>query len=159
MTRHMGMALMVGTMLAAGAGCSSPAPAAPLPRTGAAAPVAPAAAAEPTPLCEVEIAGNLTAPPDVPAPMVFVALGDCLAEKPRVIGYGGSHKGRFFVEVFAPWGSDLTLCAASEPTPGAASRLYGKAAMVMHAEAKGEVEFKDVKLTLAPGPARAFPRP
>ena len=36
-----------------------------------------------------------------------------------------------------PWGSDLPLCAASEPTDGAPSTLYG---LAMRAEKEGEVE-------------------
>lgn len=88
--------------------------------------------------------------------MVFVAVGDCLAENPKIVGFAGSNKGKFFVEVFVPWGSDLTICAASEPTDKAPSKLYGKGAIAMHAEAAGEVEFKDVAIDLAPGPAKTF---
>jgi hypothetical protein len=61
------------------------------------------------------------------------------------------------VEVFVPWGSDLTLCAASETAPGKPSTLYGKAKVPMHAEAAGEVEFKNVILDLAAGqPPKKF---
>ncbi len=109
--------------------------------------------------CEVEISGKVVVPKKfakAPAPMTFVAIGDCLAEKPDIVGYGGSNHGVFFVEVFAPWGSDVSLCAASEPTPGKPSTLYGKAKLPMHAQASGEVEFHDVVVEVAPGPPKTF---
>lgn len=159
-------------MFAALAGCTAqPAlgPDASVPEVEAVLAAAPAAVApapaagrvESTPLCEVEIAGRLVVPERLRQrahnPTVFVAIGDCLAPAPRIIGSSGSTRGRFFIEVFAPWGSDLSLCAASESQPGGPSTLYGKATVAMHAEAKGEVEFKDVMVQLAPGPARTFP--
>ena len=113
--------------------------------------------------CEVEIEGYVRVPKEhagAPAPMTFVAAGDCLAEQPKIVGYGGSTAGRFFVEVFVKCGSELTLCAASEPAPGAPSRLYGKAARVMRAEHAGaENEFKGLTVDLTPGAPRTFPRP
>src|SRR5439155_22560543 len=114
----------------------------------------------PAGICEVEVSGNVVLPAafaSEPAPMTFVALGDCLAPSAKMLGFGGSCRGRFFVEVFAPWGSDLTLCAASEPSPGAPSTLYGKAKIAMHAEHTGEVEFKDVVVELASAPPHPFP--
>src|SRR5262249_39628896 len=90
--------------------------------------------------------------------LVFVALGDCLAESPRIVGYGGTHQGRLFVEVFVPWGSDLTLCAASEPSPGAPSTLYGKAPGGVPAAAHGEIQWAGVEGKAAPRPPHSFPR-
>lgn len=134
----------------------------------AAAPVAAAAgsstAADAAPshprVCEVEITGHVRMPKGqekAPPPLTFVAVGDCLAPSAKVLGFGGTTSGAFFVEVFAPWGSDLTLCAASEASPGGESRLYGKSPLVMHAEKTGEVAWKDVVVELAPGPPRTFP--
>lgn len=112
--------------------------------------------------CEVELSGHLKVKgPKLPAgaasPLTFVALGDCMAPSPRVVGFSGSTRGRFFVEVFVPEGSELTLCAALESTPGGPSTLYGKAARTMVAHGRGEVEFKNLVVELAPGPARTFP--
>lgn len=121
--------------------------------------VAATEAAEHPAVCEVEIAGTVRVPrkfKKAPPPLTFVAIGDCLAPSPQIVGFGGSTFGRFFVEVFVPWGSDLTICAASESKPGGPSTLYGKAALVMHAEKGGEVEFHDVKIDVAPGPPRTF---
>ena len=112
--------------------------------------------------CEVEIAGRLELPRGAPkgdANYVFVAMGDCLAPDPRVIGWGGNTNGRFFVEVFVPWGSDISLCAVSMAPPGQPSALYGKAATPMRAEAEGEIEFKNLVVALRPAPPHRFPRP
>jgi hypothetical protein len=117
------------------------------------------AASAPARLCEVEISGQVRLSPkdkDAPDPLVFVALGDCLDPASRIVGFGGTAKGRFFVEVFVPWGSDLTVCAASESSPGGPSTLYGKAKVRMHAERAGEIEYKGVGIDLAKGPARTF---
>jgi hypothetical protein len=107
----------------------------------------------------VEITGTIKVPAKfakAPSPMTFVALGDCLAPSPHIVGYGGSTNGRFFVEVFVPWSSDLTLCAASEPAPGKPSTLYGKATTPIHAEGTGELEFNNFVVELAPGPPKTF---
>jgi len=111
--------------------------------------------------CEVEIGGRVTLPKDSHAnpPMTFVAIGDCLAEHPQMIGFGGTTNNGYFIEVFAPWGSDLTICAASEPSPGQPSTLYGRSKLSMHAEAAGEVTFHDVLIELKEGPPKTFPRP
>jgi len=136
---------------------AAPRPAALAPAVAAAPAVAPPA--ERPPLCEVEISGQLRLPAaasPATAPLTFVALGDCLSPDARLLGQAGSTRGRFFIEVFAPWGSDLTLCAASESTPGAPSTLYGKAPGILHAAATGEVEFKDLVVELTPGPPHRF---
>ena len=109
----------------------------------------------------MEIGGTVKAPRKLDgaaAPQTFVAVGDCLGDG-KVVGNGGTTNGRFFIEVFVPWGSDLTLCAASVPAPGKPSTLYGKAKIPMHAEKTGEVEFRGVVVDLAPGPARTFSPP
>ena len=137
--------ISLSLVLAALSGCSRKAPA--------------GAAAHPK-MCEVEISGQVKLPKDVvnvPVPMTFVAVGDCLAPDPKIIGFGGTTSGKFFIEVFASWGSDLTICAASEPAPGQPSQLYGKASIAIHAEKSGENEFRDVIVELAPGPPRRFP--
>lgn len=115
--------------------------------------------------CEVEITGTVkvkkgaapAASAGAASPLTFVAVGDCLAPEPRIVGFSGSTRGRFFVEVFVPEGTELSLCAALESTPGGASTLYGKAAKKMVARGRGEVEFKNLVVELAPGPARTFP--
>ena len=94
-------------------------------------------------------------PPGTPNAETFVAIGDCLGGG-KMVGHGGTTDGRFFVEVFVPWGSDLTLCAASRPGPGQPSTLYGKAKIPMHAEKTGEVEFKNVVVEVAKGPPKSF---
>ena len=151
----------------------SPSPPASSSATGLPAPTAPpalpsaAAPPDPTPAphgltCEVEIAGNLQLPPGAPrgdaSYYVFVTLGDCLAEGAKVLGWGGNTNGRFFVEVFVPWGSDVSLCAVSMPPPGKPATLYGRTPL-LHAEKRGEVEFKGLVVALRPGPPHLFPRP
>lgn len=108
---------------------------------------------------EVEISGRVVVPAKHatdPLPRVFVAQGDCLASGAKMVGYAGADReGRVFVEVVVPWGADLTMCAAIEPTPGAVSRVWGKAATPMRAEER-EVEFTGVVITLAEGEAKRF---
>lgn len=111
--------------------------------------------------CEVEISGQIHLPrrsPHAPAPMIFVALGDCLAPAPHIVGFGESNGGGFFVETLVPWGADLSICAASEPAPGQPSQLYGKSPITIHAEKTGEIEFRNVTIDLAAGPPKRFPR-
>ncbi len=154
MTRALSVALALAALSCKREAPPAPAPTSVLPSYDGAVVVMPHAAK-----CEVEISGRVIAPAGAPAPMTFVAVGDCLAEKPEILGFGGTTNGGFFIEVFAPWGADLTLCAASAPAPGRPSTLYGKAAKVMHAEAAGEVTFRDLTVELKPGPPRSFPRP
>jgi hypothetical protein len=142
----------------------SPSPAATTTPTVDAAPRAapPVEAAQPAQqrMCEVEVSGKVKLPKEfakAPAPLTFIAIGDCLAPSPRTVGFVGTTDGRFFLEVFVPWGADLTLCAASEPTDGAPSTLYGKAAIPMRADRVGEVQFTNLVVTLAPGPPKTFP--
>ena len=73
--------------------------------------------------CEVEIGGHARAPKDHPAPttpLTFVAIGDRLAPDAHMVGTGGTTDGRYFIEVFVPWGSDLTICAAKRARAGQA---------------------------------------
>jgi hypothetical protein len=139
---------------------SSPSPSPSPPAPSAAAPSDSAPVVHPQ-TCEVEFAGNLQLPPGAPrgdANYVFVTIGDCLAEGARVVGWGGNTNGRFFVEVFVPWGSDVSLCAVSMAPPGKPSTLYGKTPL-LHAEKLGDVEFKNLVVPLKSGPPRLFPRP
>ncbi|MDW8283754.1 MAG: hypothetical protein RMK29_18785 [Myxococcales bacterium] len=125
------------------------------------APAAPAAPQHP-PMCEVEIMGQVVLPRTVPKgtqATIVVAQGDCLAPDARVLGRARSAQdGRFFIEVFSDWGADLSVCAAVEPVEGQPVRVYGKAAGTFHAEAEGEVIFRDVRVELKPGPPHAFPK-
>ena len=110
-------------------------------------------------LCEVEAEGRIVVPKRArkgPTPTTFIAIGDCLVPEPKIVGFGGSTFGRFFIEVFVPWGSDLSICAAIEPAPEKPSTLYGKAPIAMHAEKEGEVEFKGLVIELKPGPPKVF---
>jgi hypothetical protein len=148
---------------AASASASAAAPAPALaPTTGAStAPPAPPpgdAGVTPPKVCEVEISGHVKmprTPPGTPIPQTIVAIGDCLGDG-KVVGRGGTTDSRFFIEVFVPWGSDLSICAASAAAPDQPSTLYGKAKIPMHAEKAGEVEFRDVVIELAKGPPKTF---
>jgi hypothetical protein len=111
--------------------------------------------------CEVEILGNVHLPKGYkgPPPIAFVAIGDCLAPSPNIVGAIAATPQVFFVEVMVPQNTELTVCAASEPKPGEPSKLYGKDPRVFHAAGFGEVEFRDVVVELKPGAPKAFPRP
>lgn len=137
-------------------------------------PTAPAAAAQDggaatrPASCEVEVRGVVKRPASsvkAPNPITFIAIGDCLDPSAKVLGRGGTTfttkptEGMFFLEVFAPWGSDLSLCAAVEPAPGKPSTLYGKVDRPMHAAATGEVTFNDLVVELEPGPPKKFVDP
>jgi hypothetical protein len=60
--------------------------------------------------------------------------------------------------VFAPWGSNLTVCIAAEEEPGKPAILYGKAKAPFHAEGTGEVVFHNIVVEVQTGPAHAFPK-
>lgn len=164
-----GMLLLLLTMLLGCKQAERPAPPLPapvVPTTPAAS--APAVPAPPAPAhpktCEVEMGGLLQFPKgQVPAKgttYVYVADNDCLAADAHVLGRSqASKEGSFFIEVFPRWGADLTLCAAHEVAPGQPSKLYGKAAGPMHAEATGEVTFGNLRIAMRPGAAHRFPAP
>lgn len=127
------------------------------------------AAAEPArpTVCEVEIFGSIEPPKGVSWPKgkplaeplaVYVAQGDCLAKKARILGRIETvTPDNFFIEVFTGWGTDLSVCAAQEKAAGKPATVYGKAEGTFHAEAQGEVVFDKVKIALKAQPAHAFP--
>jgi hypothetical protein len=113
-------------------------------------------------VCEVEFFGQVR-PAEAgkpPPPVVFASYDDCLSATPVNIGQTTTQPdGKFFLEVFVKWGSDLTLCAAQLPAQDKPTKLYGKAAGPFHAEAIGEVEFKGVVIEMKPAASRTFPGP
>lgn len=136
--------------------------AAPLAAPAAVAPPATAAAPAHPETCEVEVSGLLKNPPKLPAEhfyQVYMAYGDCLAKDAHILGRTSvvNSLPKFATEVFARWGSDLTLCIAAEAGPGKPTKLYGKATRTFHAEGLGEVEFKDITVEVKAGPPHIFP--
>jgi hypothetical protein len=137
------------------AAASVVAPASAVPAVPAAASSAPAAH---PPVCEVEMSGLVKEIPKGKFANLIISDEDCLSPTARIVGRSGvSVEGKFFYEVYVKWGTDLTICSAVEPGVGKPSTLYGKAKGPFHAEASGEVEFKNVEIVLAPGPAHAVP--
>lgn len=127
------------------------------PRVSRVVPPASSAPAHPA-LCEVEMGGMVKGIPTGKFANIIVSDQDCLAPGARLLGRSGvTREGKFFYEVYTKWGSDLTVCIAVESEPGKPSTVYGKAPRALHAEAAGEVEFKDLEITIAPGPAHVFP--
>lgn len=127
-------------------------------------PAAPAPAAAPAhpATCEVEVSGQLKNPPKLPPEhyyQAYLAYGDCLAKDAHILGRTSIVYSfpKFGTEVFARWGSDLTLCIAAEAGPGKPTKLYGKATRTFHAEGLGEVEFKDITVEVKAGPPHTFP--
>lgn len=112
--------------------------------------------------CEVEISGKLTLPAGAklgPEVYVYVAEGDCLSPKAKMLGRQRVvETGKFWTEVFSSWGADLTICAAVEG-PDGETTLFGKSPKSYHAEAHGEIIVNDVVVPLASGSARTFPKP
>lgn len=136
--------------------------AAPLAAPAAVTPPATAAAPAHPETCEVEVSGLLKNPPKLPAEhfyQVYMAYGDCLAKDAHILGRTSvvNSLPKFATEVFARWGSDLTLCIAAEAGPGKPTKLYGKASRTFHAEGLGEVEFKDITVEVKAGPPHIFP--
>lgn len=125
-------------------------------------PAAAAAAPAHPETCEVEVSGLIKNPPKLPAEhyyQVYMAYGDCLAKDAHILGRTSvvNSLPKFATEVFARWGSDLTLCIAAEAGPGKPTKLYGKASRTFHAEGLGEVEFKDITVEVKAGPPHIFP--
>ncbi len=112
--------------------------------------------------CEVEIFGTVTLPKDAPKgqkAIVYVAQNDCLADDAKILGHqAAGDDGKFMIEVFPKWGTDITICAALDAGEGKPAVHYAKAAGKFHAEAVGEVTFNEVKLDLAKGKPHAFPK-
>jgi len=105
---------------------------------------------------EIEVFGSVKGAPKAGKVVIYAAVGDCLDDSADVLGQvpGGD---TFMIEVFAPWGSDLTVCAAVDPGDGAPAVRYGKWKQSLHAEGEGEVVFRDVVIELADGKPHAFP--
>lgn len=141
----------------------------------AAAPVgAPAASATPSatsgiPLaqppanksCEVEFFGSVKYSKPLPAGQkfwVYAVQGDCLGKNPHVLGVTPVNpEGRFGYEVFSKWGADLSFCAGLAASADQPVTIYGKAPGKFHAEAEGEVIFRDIEIAPKPGPTRTYP--
>ncbi|MFO0669080.1 MAG: hypothetical protein U0235_05530 [Polyangiaceae bacterium] len=128
---------------------------------------APAAVKKHPATCEVEVFGKVELPKGTKGdPFVYVAQDDCLNEKAAMLGREKiKADGSFFIEVFAKWGTDITICAAVE-RPDGTSELYGQAtnaaaesAGKFHAEDIGEVTFEKVTVPLKKGPAKKLARP
>lgn len=100
--------------------------------------------------CEAEIYGKVIFPPNAPRKdlNVFVAQGDCADAKATVISEGSvAESGTFVLEIFAPWGSDVSVCA--RPSPKATDlHWFGKAKSSFHLESEMELTFKDVQIEL-----------
>ena len=104
--------------------------------------------------CEVEITGEVTATVGpTETRFVYVATGDCLDPASRVRGRAAVEAdGKFFIEVFPPCGSDLTVCATVEPAgtmEPQPTKRYGKLDQKLHAEGIGEIEFKGLQVPIA----------
>ena len=148
--------------------------------TGGAASPAPAPGAAPTilkstgyfekpSLCEIEFEGKVKNADKLPPKhrfWIFVAQGkaDCLDPAAHIIGRTvTSATGEFSFEVFSDWAQDITFCAAALPGQEQAegmdkpSTLYGKASGSYHAEAMGEIVWKQIDVVVKPGPAHVFP--
>jgi len=148
--------------------------------TGEAPSAVPAAGAAPTilkstgyfekpSLCEIEFEGKVKNVDKLPPKhrfWIFVAQGkaDCLDPAAHIIGRTvTSATGEFSFEVFSDWAQDITFCAAALPGQEQAegmdkpSTLYGKAPGSYHAEATGEIVWKQIDVVVKPGPAHVFP--
>ena len=112
------------------------------------------------PLCEVEVFGRVQGASPTTAATIFLSDGDCLAPGAHMLGASPAAKdGSFRVEVFAPWGSDVSICAAMIPADGKAATSYGKASGTFHAEQLGEVVFREVEIAMKTGAPKTFARP
>jgi hypothetical protein len=134
------------------------------PAAAAPSPVAPPpAVVAPAPkLCEVEFFGSVKY--DKPLPpgqkfWVYAVQGDCLAKNPHVLGVTPVNpEGRFGYEVFSSWGADLSFCAGLAESADKPVTIYGKAPGKFHAEAEGEVYFRDIVITPKAGASRTYPQ-
>ena len=108
---------------------------------------------------EVEMSGKVEIPPRLRTKRIkiYVAEQDCLDEKSKVFGVVAAGKdGKFFVEVFAPTGSYLSLCVAVDDGEGNASRAYGALPRKLRAVGTGEVVFPSLAIELKVGPPHLF---
>jgi hypothetical protein len=146
---------------------AAPAAAAAAPAAAAPAAAAPAAAAAAPPAhpasCEVEVFGEFKTTAQLPAKhswFTYVSDGDCLAKGANILGRSViTAPPKFGTEVFAPWGSNLTVCIVAEEAPGKPAVLYGKAKAPLHAEGTGEVTFHNIAVDVQKGPTHTFPKP
>ncbi len=89
---------------------------------------------------------------------IIAAEKDCMVPSSRFLGHTPvSEAGKFSIEVFPPWGADVSLCAVVTPKPGQPARMYGKAPGPYHAEKLGEVVYFHIVIEVAEGPPHAFP--
>jgi len=138
---------------------------APSATTNPTSPTTPAAATAPPgarkKTCEVEFFGSVKYNKPLPPGQkfwVYAVQGDCLAKNPHVLGATPVNpEGRFGHEVFSAWGVDLSFCAGLAESAYKPLTVYGKATGKYHAEAEGEVVFRDIEITAKPGPIRTFP--
>ncbi len=107
-------------------------------------------------MVEVEIFGSVKGRPESGKLYIYGAEGDCLADDAKILEKvpGGD---TFMIEVFAPWGVKVTVCAAVDPGNGKPPVLYGKWKEPMLAEGEGEVMFRDVVIELAKHKPHTFP--
>ena len=106
----------------------------------------------------MEIFGSIAGKPESGKLVIYVAIGDCLADDANMLERvpGGEI---YMIEVFAPPGSDLTVCAAVDPDHGRPPQLYGKWKQSLRAEGEGEVMFHDINIKLAKHKPHVFPPP
>ncbi|MCS6914984.1 MAG: hypothetical protein NZ890_17360 [Myxococcota bacterium] len=108
----------------------------------------------------MEIFGQIRVPPSIKARghlVVHVSNEDCTKPGAVMLGSAPAVDGHIAIEVFPRWGSDITICGALEEAPDRPVRFYGKAAGRFHAEAPGEVIFRDVVVELKKGPPLRLP--
>jgi hypothetical protein len=130
------------------------------------APPKPAAAPAPPPIpanAEVELSGKIVVPKEARGtPKIFVADGECWKPTTRAFGSATPQMGTWFVEVFVPQGTKLWVCAAVEPPAGKPGKVVYSAALArnpLEGRGIGEVEYGQLELVLAKGPAVELPKP
>lgn len=113
----------------------------------------------------IEISGEIEMPPGSPPSgklYVYLSRGDCLGESPQTTLLRRmpiTDNGTFLLHVLAEASSELSICAALEPRPGQASRLYGRATTPLHIGNATQQEIRDIKVALQVGPPHLFPAP
>jgi len=111
----------------------------------------------------LEISGEVQLAPEASPPKtvyVYVSSGDCLdANAPLLRRMPVTETGAFLAHIVAQPGTDLSLCAAGEFTPGGPSTLYGKYGKPIHVGPQREQEVREVKINLTIAAPRQFPIP
>jgi hypothetical protein len=124
--------------------------------------VVPAKPAHPATV-EVELMGRVAVAPKLLGKppkqiLLYVSDKDCLDPASRFFTIRPvGEDGAFFTEIFPPWGTDLSLCAALD-ADGKPARVYGKLDRTLRAEGFGEVVFSELEIALAKGAPRPFPK-